>query len=42
MLEVTLLQVGGVPHHHAYSNVVSNISAITTFLVLGKNCLFIS
>jgi hypothetical protein len=41
MLEATLLQVGGVPHGD-YSKVIFNISAITKYLVRGKNCLFVS
>jgi hypothetical protein len=41
MLEATLLQVGGVPHGD-YSKVIFNVSAITKYLVWGKNCLFVS
>jgi hypothetical protein len=41
MLEATLLQAGGVPHGD-YSKVIFNISAITKYLVRGKNCLFLS
>jgi hypothetical protein len=41
MLEATLLQAGGVPHGD-YSKVIFNISAITEYLVQGKNCLFVS
>jgi hypothetical protein len=40
MLEATLLQVGGVPHGD-YSKVIFNITAITKYLVRGKNCLFV-
>jgi hypothetical protein len=41
MLEATLLQVDDVPHGD-YSKVIFNISAITKYLVRGKNCLFVS
>jgi hypothetical protein len=41
MLEAALLQVGGVPHGD-YSKVIFDISAITKYLVRGKNCLFVS
>jgi hypothetical protein len=41
LLEATLLQVGGLPHGD-YSKVIFDISAITKFLVRGKNCLFVS
>jgi hypothetical protein len=40
MLEATLLQVGGVPHDD-YSKVLFDLSAITKYLVWGKNCLFV-